>query len=88
MEIAQENPVAAALPGGEICWMWQRRGTCELGKDCKNANSHKPENAPKDKDGNPIKKGKGKGNGKGKKGKKGKGKGKKGDGRGRGRGRW
>ena len=68
---AQDNPVAAALPGGEICWMWQRTGTCTLGKDCKNADSHKPENAPKDKDGNPIKKGKGKGKGKGKKGKKG-----------------
>ena len=52
--VAQDNPVAAATPGGEICWMWQRKGTCSLGDDCKQSSTHTPGDAPKDKDGNPM----------------------------------
>ena len=80
---AQDNPVAAALPGGDICYRWQKFGMCQLGTECRHAKSHTPENAPKDKDGNATTKGK-KGKGKGK----GRGKGKKGKGRGKKGGRW
>ena len=71
------NP-AMATKDTNICFLWQRTGSCHMGDKCRWSDSHTPENAPKDPQ---------KGKGKGKKGK-GKGKGKsKGKGKGKGKGK-
>ena len=81
---AQGNPVAANAPGGDVCFIWQKYGYCQLADECRRAQSHTPENAPKDENGEPTTKGKDKGKQKGKI----KGKGKKGNAQGQRKGQW